>query len=268
MNIIRSMLVCGVASSVLVGCTTHPLPEDVTRKNTYAIVQKIRCEAREAVKQELIAVLLQSSYPHTRELGEDLASGRLRPEKLVFADIDDPEARDLVSKYSQAAIAHEFEFTISEGSDNTASLTLKDPLTNGGMFTLDLTGGHKRTRKNVRNFITSDTFGAMFDKKSYMVCAKFPASKEKDWIYPITGSIGTAELIHTFLLLSENANLYDKGVTRDATHVTRTISDNLSFGPGLTLMPQTQSLELTAASGGGQARPLGPARSRHLAVDS
>lgn len=33
----------------LSGCSTVPLPEDVTRKTTYDIVQQIRCEARRAV---------------------------------------------------------------------------------------------------------------------------------------------------------------------------------------------------------------------------
>jgi hypothetical protein len=33
----------------LAGCSTHPLPDDVTRKSTYDIVDQIRCEARRAV---------------------------------------------------------------------------------------------------------------------------------------------------------------------------------------------------------------------------
>jgi len=28
------------------GCSTFPLPDDVTRKSTYDIIQQIRCEAR------------------------------------------------------------------------------------------------------------------------------------------------------------------------------------------------------------------------------
>src|SRR5260370_37723493 len=39
-----------VASLTLIGCAIHPLPEDVSRKATYDIVDKIRCEAKAAVE--------------------------------------------------------------------------------------------------------------------------------------------------------------------------------------------------------------------------
>jgi hypothetical protein len=38
-----------VIALMLCGCAGHPLPENVTRKSTYAIVKAIRCEAREAI---------------------------------------------------------------------------------------------------------------------------------------------------------------------------------------------------------------------------
>lgn len=34
----------------ITGCSIHPLPDDVTRKTTYDIVQQIRCEARRAIE--------------------------------------------------------------------------------------------------------------------------------------------------------------------------------------------------------------------------
>jgi hypothetical protein len=36
---------------LLIGCSIHPLPDDVSRKTTYDIVDKIRCEAKAAVEQ-------------------------------------------------------------------------------------------------------------------------------------------------------------------------------------------------------------------------
>lgn len=39
-----------VASLTLAGCAIHPLPDDVGRKSTYDIVDKIRCEAKAAVE--------------------------------------------------------------------------------------------------------------------------------------------------------------------------------------------------------------------------
>src|SRR5258707_4742229 len=40
-----------VASLTLIGCAIHPLPDDVSRKTTYDIVDKIRCEAKAAVEE-------------------------------------------------------------------------------------------------------------------------------------------------------------------------------------------------------------------------
>jgi hypothetical protein len=36
---------------LVMGCSMHPLPDDVSRKTTYDIVEKIRCEAKAAVEQ-------------------------------------------------------------------------------------------------------------------------------------------------------------------------------------------------------------------------
>ncbi len=36
---------------LVMGCSIHPLPDDVSRKTTYDIVDKIRCEAKAAVEQ-------------------------------------------------------------------------------------------------------------------------------------------------------------------------------------------------------------------------
>jgi hypothetical protein len=46
----RTRCFCGVVVAlILSGCAVHPLPEDVTRRSTLAIVKAIRCEAKQAV---------------------------------------------------------------------------------------------------------------------------------------------------------------------------------------------------------------------------
>ena len=44
------MLWAAALVQTLVGCSAHPLPDDVTRLSTYDIVQQVRCEASRAVK--------------------------------------------------------------------------------------------------------------------------------------------------------------------------------------------------------------------------
>lgn len=43
------LILCAVVAFILCGCSVHPLPEQVTRKSTLAIVTAIRCEARDAI---------------------------------------------------------------------------------------------------------------------------------------------------------------------------------------------------------------------------
>jgi hypothetical protein len=46
----RPALAVLALSSLLIGCSTHPIPDDISRKSTYDIVDKIRCEAKAAVE--------------------------------------------------------------------------------------------------------------------------------------------------------------------------------------------------------------------------
>src|SRR5207244_6428243 len=43
------MIWCVIGVLILSGCSVHPLPEQVTRQSTLAIVTAIRCEAKQAV---------------------------------------------------------------------------------------------------------------------------------------------------------------------------------------------------------------------------
>jgi hypothetical protein len=47
----RPVLRLTVLSPLLIGCAIHPLPDDVSRKTTFDIVEKIRCEAKAAVEK-------------------------------------------------------------------------------------------------------------------------------------------------------------------------------------------------------------------------
>lgn len=44
-------LIALLISLPLIGCSIHPIPDDVSRSTTYDIVQKIRCEAKAAVEE-------------------------------------------------------------------------------------------------------------------------------------------------------------------------------------------------------------------------
>lgn len=103
--------------SGLAGCSTHPLPEDVTRKTTFDIVQKIRCEARQGIFDAGI-----DNHP-------DLSS---------------------------STIGFDFNFKITETSGLTdGSLSFMSPA-HGGSLTVGLRGGVSKSRVNERIFRVVD----------------------------------------------------------------------------------------------------------------
>jgi hypothetical protein len=108
-------------ASALVGCSTFPLPDDVTRKSTYDIVQQIRCEARRAV----------ADHAYDYKTGID---------------------------YKTASVAYEFDFDISEDNNASADATWTLPYTLGGSLSLVANAGLNRNRHTKRNFKIVDSF--------------------------------------------------------------------------------------------------------------
>ena len=47
----RPALAVLALASLLIGCSVHPLPDDVSRKSTFDIIDNIRCEAKAAVEE-------------------------------------------------------------------------------------------------------------------------------------------------------------------------------------------------------------------------
>ena len=93
---------------LLIGCSIHPLPDDVSRKTTYDIVEKIRCEAKAAVESSL-----------AREFNGQGIKG--------------------------ATIVYQFTFNINEQNDASAGFTLFNPFANG-TFNVTANGGSNRVR--------------------------------------------------------------------------------------------------------------------------
>jgi len=250
MPIIRSLAVCGLAAGVA-GCSIHPLPDDVTNDTTFTIVQKIRCEARDALRQEVADELLTSSDPQTIQIGQAVLDGDRDIGTLKLEELRPEAVRMAVATYAQSAIAYEFTFEITEDNNNNGLLNLRDPF-GRGFFSLSIGSvTHNRQRKSNRNFLISEYFSTLALNLSAKTC-KSSGTRNKDWIYPITGRIGLAESIDTFLELDRRIGLYPKG--KDASP---TFADTLTFetemsgslGPSITLTPVTSRLHVSGGSG-------------------
>ncbi len=110
---------------MLLGCSTHPLPEDVTRKTTFEIVERIRCEAREGIMRETLS-----------------AAGL----KNIYIGMD-------------------FSFDMEEKNDaKNGSLEFSDPFGRGS-FSLTLNGGVEKARQTERFFRVVESFQELKDYK-------------------------------------------------------------------------------------------------------
>jgi hypothetical protein len=69
---VKKIIIGGIVllAPVLIGCSTHPLPDDVSRVSTYDIVQQARCEAKRAVLDHGQGINAAIAYEFTFDITE------------------------------------------------------------------------------------------------------------------------------------------------------------------------------------------------------
>lgn len=219
-----------IAPIFLSSCAIHPLPEDVIPYKTTQIVNHIRCEAREALRNRLLEYLesVDNDNPEEVKLNHELAA-RLRAGTLSFAEFNRsylnklaPSTAILIRKYEEAAIAYEFYFDIKEETNASTSLNFIDVFS-GGTRKLGVGASNDRARQNVRNFKLVDKMKPLLLNES--VCAD--GLWEKNYIYPIAGEIGLRETIDTFFDLNERAQ-FARSEQKDKNKV-EDLGDTITF---------------------------------------
>jgi hypothetical protein len=159
----------------LLACSTHPLPQDVARVSVVDIVRRIRCEAKEGLEAALRRAAAQG------------AKSRAHVERI----------RDL------SKIGYEFRFEISEDNKAGASELIFERAAShpGDGFKLvlvaDLNGDNsENARKNTRIFSVIDDLKELHKAR----CGRAETTRRNP-VYPITGSIGIAEVVQTYIEL-------------------------------------------------------------------
>jgi hypothetical protein len=233
----------GVAVSVT-GCAIHPLPDNVTGVSTFQIVQKIRCEARDALKEDLIAWLtspkMQEHDAAAYWLGQALQDGSQPLESFYSRGINNlsPLMKANIQTFQKTAIAYDFSFDMTETDNLDPSVDLTRPLRNQS-FSATVGANFDRMRENKRTFTITDTFEVLFTKINDKYCSNIATGG--NYIYPITGKIGVAEMIKTFveLTLFGDLNSVQTTVAEDAQAASPppTMGDTLTFTTTLTLTP-------------------------------
>jgi hypothetical protein len=219
-------------------CSIHPLPDEVTHLPTNQIVRHVRCEARAAIKDNLLQYL-ELSTPSDRKIAAGIEDGTI-PFETVSDAMFDGYTKAIVQKFESAAIAYDFIFDITDINDIDPSLNFVDIFSKSGKLATGLGGGFDRTRESTRNFSTHDTFIKLIalegipDKKAYCPDVK----EEPNYAYPIAGTVGLAESLHQFITMSLFDNLgKDSGPATMVDKLIFTTKLSLNATPMVTLTP-------------------------------
>src|SRR5437588_8399548 len=207
---------CAIAFAVvLAGCAIHPLPEDYAGLDTTGIVRKIRCEARDGIREKLVQWLYhQKNFPNALALADGLQSRSLSLNGFTRASAKlDRETRFYISLFAQTAISYNFKLDMTETNTLGTTIDLLKPFTNA-TGTAMLNAGLDRTRQNVRSFTITDNYKKLVDVVRDDYCDG--QIHARNYVYPITGNIGINEMIDTFVDLSLFGGLGPKPASADA----------------------------------------------------
>lgn len=241
----RTSLMCGAGlfCVVLTGCATKPVPSDVTGLTSYAIVQQIRCEARDAIR----AFATSSLAEYQPILSEHL---KRNPADFVGMDFRklDEATRRVFERYDQGAIGYDFTFDITEKNKVGGGIGLGRGFSTGPL-TIGFRADNNLERQNTRTFRSADTFLFLATQMPERFCSE--VRKGTNWQYPISGSIGLRETLATFISLNQSANLVgpdtapDIPTLVDTIEFTTTVSGSVS--PKVELEPISQALRIKGA---------------------
>jgi len=250
------------------GCAIHPLPEDVAGVDTYQIVRQIRCETREAIRQDVVKWLAGLGSEHNGRPGDPIAR-RLAlqyenyPESIsgfsasLFPGSDHVEVRSIINLFFTAGIAYNFDLSGSETNDLAPKIDLLQPLTNA-KFTLGVTGDAMLTRTNDRIFTVTDTFGFLLTKLNVLVRGERYCDGQivrANYVYPVAGRIGVDRLVDDFINLTLFGNLAGAmanpgagGAPTMADHLSFTTAVMASANPMVVFTPVTRAFQFADAN--------------------
>ena len=202
-------LFAAVAAGLLLSaCSIHPLPEDVTGVNTHHIVRQIRCETREAAIGVILRVLKREADAGDAIAQRVLAKYDADPEWIgsfspnLFPGAEYAQYRNLYKVITTAAIAYNFDLTMSETNNLGTSADLLGPWS--PKFTALVGGDANRSRSNQRTFTVTDTFGGLLKINTLVDGVRYCDKHivQANYIYPVAGRIGVDEMVLTFFNLS------------------------------------------------------------------
>ncbi|WP_326872604.1 hypothetical protein [Bosea sp. (in: a-proteobacteria)] len=238
-----------MAAVVSGGCSIHPVPDYIGPDKTINIAKRIRCEARDAVKTAFISKARSSPSLKTRAYAEALAAEKTPITKIDYAALDDQTAA-FFRKYDGAGIAYDFRFDITESGGAGGDLDLLRTIS-GGSISLGVNARSDLMRQNLRTFLLNDTFIGLLTTMTAGHCQGYETGE--NWLYPITGSIGLAEMVKAFIQIDETGAFVPREGQDAATLIDTlefTTQFSVSAQPSLVLAPAGRRWQTTGLSAG------------------
>ena len=217
--------ICAVfALAALTGCSIHPLVDDVSPIPTEAIVAAARCELRLGLVHQVEVWFADEEPPVTgfdpNTIGEPRNLQRMKDR---FPKVKEESHWD---EYMDIAIAYEWTFDITEANHADAGVGFRMPLLNPtGNFDLNAGGNANATRQAKRTFKNQDKFKDLLTGNRWKFCNDINRSVEhfpntptgrppfvpqpERGLYPITGSIGLARAVTSFLKIAVQEGALD-----------------------------------------------------------
>lgn len=224
----RGLFALLAVTSGLLGCAVHPLVDDVSPIPTEAIVAAARCELRlglvhqvEVWFADLRPIPVTGIDPNTIAEPKHMQEMQSRFGGKGRDDLSDWPA------YMNISIAYDWTFDITETNHADAGFDFKLPFMSAGPGSFDLTGAGSVTavREGKRTFKTQDKFADLLTTEWYNFCndidrsiEHFPntvddrppfAPRQQNLLYPITGSIGLARAVKSFLKVAVEGGALD-----------------------------------------------------------
>ena len=178
-------------------------------------------------------------------LGEDLPKLKKRYGDARTKSYDD---------WMAIAVAYDFDFEITEQNNVSSALGFSLPFA-GGTFDLGASGSLQKMRTGKRTFKATETFGQLLTRDYYAFCKSDPNAlasgaipigpipRERNLLYPITGSIGLGKIAETFMAIASQ----DGGKDSFVDELTFTTTVNGSLNPSVMLSPVPYQLNLVSA---------------------
>lgn len=250
----------------LTACVTRPIPDDRVQYSTSLIIRKIRCELQDVLVDRVSAILMRlGNTQRVREAGEEFKNRRISVKELdkLVTSVATREKKviDRINAFKNTQVSYEFEFDITSESNNSANFVLNAPFTNGNVG-LGINTGKDISSQNERKITLSEKFSELAalidegqdDKASDLLgCLQLSNNPDGDLDYPITGDIGIAEFVETYIQLNdfgtgkEFGKLSGPETYQDTLTFTTTL--NASLEPTLELDGVDKSFRLTEFSG-------------------